>query len=98
MGLRFCWRQLTDAVPEMDWLRIMYAYPGYVTDRLIEVMSTRRQVLPYLDMPLQHAHPKTLYRMKRPSNIEWVHRTLGKDARFHSQSRDSHDVHCGVSR
>ena len=29
-------------------------------------------------MPLQHAHPKTLYRMKRPSNIEWVHKTLGK--------------------
>jgi ribosomal protein S12 methylthiotransferase len=56
----------------------MYAYPGYVTDRLIEVMATRKQVLPYLDMPLQHAHPKTLYRMKRPSNIEWVHKTLRK--------------------
>ena len=77
-GLAILLEQLTDAVPEMDWLRIMYAYPGYVTDRLIEVMATRRQVLPYLDMPLQHAHPKTLYRMKRPSNIEWVHRTLGK--------------------
>jgi len=62
----------------LDWLRVMYAYPGYVTDRLIEVMSTRKQVLPYLDMPLQHAHPKTLYRMKRPSNIEWVHKTLAK--------------------
>jgi ribosomal protein S12 methylthiotransferase len=56
----------------------MYAYPGYVTDRLIEVMATRKQILPYLDMPLQHAHPKTLYRMKRPSNIDWVHKTLGK--------------------
>jgi ribosomal protein S12 methylthiotransferase len=62
----------------MDWIRVMYAYPGYVTDRLIEVMATRKQVLPYLDMPLQHAHPKTLYRMRRPSNIDWVHRTLGK--------------------
>ncbi len=62
----------------LDWIRIMYAYPGYVTDRLIEVMATRRQVLPYLDMPLQHAHPKTLQRMRRPANIEWVHRTLGK--------------------
>jgi len=41
-------------------------------------MATRRQILPYLDMPLQHAHPKTLYRMKRPSNIEWVYKTLGK--------------------
>jgi len=62
----------------LDWIRIMYSYPGYVTDRIIEVMASRKQILPYLDIPLQHAHPKTLYRMKRPSNIEWVHKTLGK--------------------
>ncbi len=62
----------------LDWIRVMYAYPGYVTDHLIEVMATRKQVLPYLDMPLQHAHPKTLYRMRRPSNVDWVHETLGK--------------------
>jgi ribosomal protein S12 methylthiotransferase len=77
-GLAVLLEQITDAVPDMDWIRVMYAYPGYVTDRLIEVMATRKQVLPYLDMPLQHAHPKTLYRMRRPSNIDWVHRTLGK--------------------
>ncbi|MGB8982275.1 MAG: 30S ribosomal protein S12 methylthiotransferase RimO [Anaerolineales bacterium] len=77
-GLAVLLERLTDSVPDMDWIRVMYAYPGYVTDRLIEVMATRKQVLPYLDIPLQHAHPKTLYRMKRPSNIEWVHRTLGK--------------------
>jgi ribosomal protein S12 methylthiotransferase len=77
-GLAVLLEQLTDSVPDMDWIRVMYAYPGYVTDRLIEVMATRKQVLPYLDMPLQHAHPKTLYRMRRPSNVDWVHRTLGK--------------------
>ena len=77
-GLAILLEQLTDSVPDMDWIRIMYAYPGYVTDRLIEVMATRKHVLPYLDMPLQHAHPKTLYRMRRPSNIDWVHRTVGK--------------------
>ena len=77
-GLAVLLENLTDSVPDLDWIRIMYAYPGYVTDRLIEVMATRKQVLPYLDMPLQHAHPKTLYRMRRPSNIDWVHRTLGK--------------------
>jgi ribosomal protein S12 methylthiotransferase len=77
-GLAVLLEQLTDSVPDMDWIRIMYAYPGYVTDRLIEVMASRKQILPYLDMPLQHAHPKTLYRMKRPSNIEWVHKTLDK--------------------
>jgi len=42
------------------------------------VMATRKQILPYLDMPLQHAHPKTLLRMKRPSNMGWVHKTLAK--------------------
>jgi len=77
-GLAILLEGLTDAVPDVNWIRVMYAYPGYVTDRLIEVMSTRRQVLPYLDMPLQHAHPKTLLRMKRPSNMDWVHKTLAK--------------------
>jgi ribosomal protein S12 methylthiotransferase len=77
-GLAALLEQLTDSVPDMDWIRIMYAYPGYVTDRLIEIMAGRKQILPYLDIPLQHAHPKTLYRMKRPSNIEWVHKTLDK--------------------
>jgi ribosomal protein S12 methylthiotransferase len=77
-GLATLLEQLTTCVPDMDWIRVMYAYPGYVTDRLIDVMALSRQVLPYLDMPLQHAHPKTLYRMKRPSNIDWVHKTLSK--------------------
>jgi ribosomal protein S12 methylthiotransferase len=77
-GLAVLLEQLTETVPDLDWIRIMYAYPGYVTDRLIDVMAERKQILPYLDMPLQHAHPKTLYRMKRPSNIEWVHKTLDK--------------------
>lgn len=76
-GLAALLERLTLAVPDMDWLRVMYAYPGYVTDRLIDVMASNRQILPYLDIPLQHAHPKTLRRMQRPSNIDWVHKTLG---------------------
>jgi ribosomal protein S12 methylthiotransferase len=77
-GLAELLEQLVKAVPEIDWIRIMYAYPGYVTDRLIEVMANYEQILPYLDIPLQHAHPDTLRRMKRPSNIDWVYRTLEK--------------------
>jgi len=77
-GLAKLLEKLTGAVPGVDWLRIMYAYPGYITDRLIEVMSTHPQVLPYLDIPLQHAHPDTLRRMKRPANMDWVYRTLEK--------------------
>ncbi|MGE5249076.1 MAG: 30S ribosomal protein S12 methylthiotransferase RimO [Bacteroidota bacterium] len=77
-GLAVLLENLTEAVPDVDWIRVMYAFPGYVTPRLIDVMATRKQVLPYLDMPLQHAHPKTLYRMRRPSNMDWVHKTLEK--------------------
>lgn len=77
-GLATLLEGLVQSVPDMDWIRVMYAYPGYVTDRMIDAMAAHKQVLPYLDIPLQHAHPKTLYRMKRPSNIEWVHKTLAK--------------------
>ena len=65
-------------VDGLDWIRLMYAYPGAVTDRLIEVMAREEKVVKYLDIPLQHGHPATLRRMRRPSNIEWVHKTLGK--------------------
>ena len=77
-GLAKLLEKLTIAVPKVDWLRIMYAYPGFITDRLIDVMSSHPQILPYLDMPLQHAHPDTLRRMKRPANMNWVYRTLEK--------------------
>jgi ribosomal protein S12 methylthiotransferase len=77
-GLARLIEQLTKTVPEIDWIRIMYAYPGYVTDRLIEVMASNAQILHYLDIPLQHAHPDMLRRMKRPANVDWVHRTLKK--------------------
>jgi ribosomal protein S12 methylthiotransferase len=77
-GLAQLLEKLADQVPEIDWIRVLYAYPGYVTERLIEVMAGSEQVLPYLDMPLQHAHPDTLRRMRRPANMDWVYRTLAK--------------------
>ena len=77
-GLACLLEHMTKAVPEINWIRIMYAYPGYVTNRLIEVMASSPQILHYLDLPLQHAHPDTLRRMKRPANMDWVHRTLEK--------------------
>jgi ribosomal protein S12 methylthiotransferase len=49
-----------------------------VTDRLIEVIATHPQILPYLDIPLQHGNPQVLQRMRRPANLDWVHRTLEK--------------------
>ncbi len=69
---------ICDAAPELKWVRLMYAYPGAVSDRLIEVMASRPQIVHYLDIPLQHGHPDVLKRMRRPANVEWVYRTLAK--------------------
>jgi len=66
------------AAPEVKWVRLMYAYPGAVSDRLIEVMATRAQIVHYVDIPLQHGHPAVLKRMRRPANVDWVYRTLEK--------------------
>ena len=77
-GLAHLLKEMTAAVPKIDWIRIMYAYPGYVSDELIEVMATQKQMVPYLDMPLQHAHTSVLRRMGRPTNIDWVYKTLEK--------------------
>lgn len=77
-GLSVLLEQLTQAAPRLDWLRVMYAFPGHVTDKQIETMAAHPQILHYLDIPLQHGHPATLRRMRRPANIEWVHNTVAK--------------------
>lgn len=70
--------QITAAVPQIDWIRLMYAYPSGITDELIDVMATHKQIVPYLDIPLQHAHQSVLRRMHRPDNIDRVYKTLHK--------------------
>ncbi len=62
----------------LRWLRLMYAYPGHVSDALIEVMAAQPKIVPYLDMPLQHGDPRTLRRMRRPSNLEMVYDHIHK--------------------
>jgi ribosomal protein S12 methylthiotransferase len=53
------------------WVRVMYGYPHHVNEGLLEAMAECRAVVPYLDMPLQHAHRDTLRRMKRGGSAEW---------------------------
>lgn len=66
------------AAPDLRWLRLMYAYPGHVTERLIEVMASDPRVCHYLDIPLQHGHPATLRRMFRPSDTDKLLDTFAK--------------------
>jgi ribosomal protein S12 methylthiotransferase len=69
---------ILSAAPALRWLRLMYAYPGHVSDRLIEVMASDPRVCHYLDIPLQHGHPAVLRRMFRPSNTDKLLETFAK--------------------
>lgn len=51
------------------WIRLHYVYPSAQVDKVIELMAEGK-VLPYLDMPLQHANEDILRKMRRPGNIE----------------------------
>jgi ribosomal protein S12 methylthiotransferase len=80
-GVRDALPDLLDAlvavVPEVPWIRILYAYPQHVSPRLIETMSRHPQICHYLDLPLQHAHPDTLRRMGRSGNIDHMWQLIG---------------------
>jgi ribosomal protein S12 methylthiotransferase len=54
----------------------MYAYPSRVTSALVETMARLPNVVHYLDVPLQHGSEATLRRMKRPHNLDKVHRFI----------------------
>jgi ribosomal protein S12 methylthiotransferase len=65
-------------VEGIDWIRLMYFYPMYVDDRLIDVIAGSDKILPYLDMPLQHAHDEMLRRMARRVTRAETEELLGK--------------------
>ena len=65
-GLAEMLDRLVEQVPEIPWIRVMYVYPGTVSDRLIDTFARHNQIVNYVDMPLQHAHPDMLVRMRRP--------------------------------
>lgn len=69
-GLPDLLEMLIDEVPGEPWIRLMYAYPGHASERLIEVMAEHEQVLNYLDMPVQHGDKEVLKRMRRPHKME----------------------------
>lgn len=75
-GLTKLLDNLLPEIPEVPWLRLLYTYPGMVSDNLINLMGNSDQLLPYLDIPLQHASPEVLKSMRRPSDIDWVRRTI----------------------
>ncbi|MGZ9584565.1 30S ribosomal protein S12 methylthiotransferase RimO [Paenibacillus marinisediminis] len=53
-------------VPGVEWVRLHYAYPGFFSDELIEMIANNPEICKYIDMPLQHSEDSVLKRMRRP--------------------------------
>jgi ribosomal protein S12 methylthiotransferase len=51
---------------DIPWIRLLYLYSTGITPRLLEVVAREPRILPYLDMPMQHASDEVLARMRRP--------------------------------
>ena len=67
-----------DAVPDLRWIRVHYLYPNTVTGELIDTMAALPRVVDYVDLPLQHAHPEVLRRMRRGGSAESHLRLLAR--------------------
>jgi len=57
--------QQLDQIDTVDWIRLMYFYPMYIDDALIDTIAGATRIVPYIDMPLQHASDRMLKRMAR---------------------------------
>ena len=58
-----------DALEGDFWLRWLYGFHNHVTDELLEVMAGAKHIVPYFDLPIQHAHPDILRAMRRADTI-----------------------------
>jgi ribosomal protein S12 methylthiotransferase len=75
-GLPLLLQSIAEQVPNLPWVRLLYIYPTVLTLRMVDVVAEHDALLPYLDMPLQHADRDVLRAMNRPSDPEMTRRLI----------------------
>ena len=81
LGLKDGLATLLDALARIEglrWLRFLYAYPNRITGKLLETIAKHDNICKYLDVPLQHASPEVLKRMKRGAGADIFLKTVEK--------------------
>jgi len=66
------------AIEELRWVRFLYAYPNKITGKLLETIAAHEKLCSYIDVPLQHASPTALKRMKRGGGAGLFLRSIEK--------------------
>jgi ribosomal protein S12 methylthiotransferase len=77
-GLAGMLRTLDAQLPDVHWLRLMYAYPSCFTDDMIRAIADSSRVVKYIDMPLQHIDDEILTRMRRRVTRRQIETLLNK--------------------
>lgn len=62
----------------IPWIRMLYLYSAGITPRLLEVVARENRILPYLDMPMQHAADEVLARMRRPERKRTIREKVAR--------------------
>jgi ribosomal protein S12 methylthiotransferase len=65
-------------VSGLQWLRILYAHPYHVTERILDLIDSEEILCPYLDVPIQHVNPDILSAMGRPLQAESISQFVEK--------------------
>ena len=60
----------------VPWFRLLYVYSAGISERLVELMAQNPRIVPYIDMPIQHATDRMLERMRRPERLRTLREKL----------------------
>jgi len=69
-------------VPQLHWLRLLYAYPNFLDDALLEVIRDSEKICKYIDIPFQHISQSILQRMRRGKSGSSVREATQKLRKF----------------
>lgn len=73
--------ELLDRLCEIEglrWIRLLYCYPEHITDELLDTMARQPKVLPYMDIPIQHADGGVLSAMNRPGDEDSLRELISR--------------------
>lgn len=65
-------------IDNLEWIRLLYAYPEQITDELIDTIASESKICNYLDMPIQHSSDRILKKMARKTNQAQIKQTIFK--------------------
>ena len=67
-----------EQVRGIEWIRLLYTYPIFFTDELVETLAQSPKMVPYLDLPLQHINDRVLKRMQRRVTRSQIEELIGR--------------------